>query len=212
MIGYRFTEGAKISATTLAPHKGESPEQFRVRCQKNGYEYRDNRNIVDHYKHMSDIMIRGDLNSRRHNFSVLCVNLVNDFNLSSIIRANNAFCGQEVFIFGRKKYDTRGSVGTHLYENLTHVAEVDDAVQVIEQFDHVVGIDNVDGAVPINDIQWDYKIKTLLIVGQESIGIPSEILDICDQIAYIKQFGSVRSLNVSQAASIAMHEYCRNLI
>jgi tRNA G18 (ribose-2'-O)-methylase SpoU len=47
-----------------------------------------------------------------------------------------------------------------------------------------------------------------MIFGQEQIGIPKKLLDLCDELVYIKQYGSVRSLNVGTASGIAMYDYC----
>ncbi len=54
--------------------------------------------------------------------------------------------------------------------------------------------------------------KTLICLGQESIGLPKEIIAKCDQLVHIPQYGSVRSLNVATAAGIAMYDYVRKLV
>ena len=53
----------------------------------------------------------------------------------------------------------------------------------------------------------------VMVFGQEQIGIPQDILlDLCDDVVYIKQYGSVRSLNVGTASGIAMYDYCSKVI
>jgi len=47
--------------------------------------------------------------------------------------------------------------------------------------------------------------------GEENSGLTPEMLAVCDALVYIKQFGSVRSLNVGTASGIIMYEYCRRL-
>jgi tRNA G18 (ribose-2'-O)-methylase SpoU len=47
-----------------------------------------------------------------------------------------------------------------------------------------------------------------MVFGQEQVGIPKEVLDICHDKIYIQQYGSVRSLNVGTASGIAMYDYC----
>ena len=54
--------------------------------------------------------------------------------------------------------------------------------------------------------------KTLLCLGQESIGLPKEVIAKCDKLVHIPQYGSVRSLNVATAAGIAMYDYVRKLV
>ena len=211
--GYKWLDEAKTrrSAEVLEMSTGENIAQFTKRCKLNGFEVVDPRNVIDRYKTMSDILIKGDLNSKRFNFSILLQNLAGDFNKATSIRCNNAFCGKEVILFGDKGYDRRGTCGMHLYEQMSHVKELSKLEGLFEQYDHIIGIDNVDGAEPINSYQFDHNANTLFVFGEEGIGICPEILELCDKVLYIKQFGAVRSINVGCASAIVMYEYTRGL-
>jgi 23S rRNA (guanosine2251-2'-O)-methyltransferase len=76
----------------------------------------------------------------------------------------------------------------------------------------VVGIDNVPDSEPIDEFQWPTDKHVVMVMGQEQVGVPIEILDICDVTLYIKQYGSVRSLNVACASSVAMYDYCTKTV
>lgn len=167
----------------------------------------DGRNIIDYYYYWDNEAILADLDSKRHNFTVLASNIQGDFNIGTVIRNANAFLAKEVIIYGRKKYDRRGTVGTHTYTHFRHVREVEDLTGIFEQFGLVVGIDNIPGAKPIETYQWNHNIPTLMCFGQEHVGLPKEILDKCHDVVYISQYGSVRSLNVGTASGIAMYSY-----
>ncbi len=164
----------------------------------------DKRNVIDYYKYWETDAIRADLDTKRHNFSILISNEFHDFNIGSVIRNANAFLAKEVIIYGRKSFDRRGTVGTHVYENLKHVREIEDlnfpdAV--------IVGVDNLPEAVPIDTFVWPTQ-HVILAFGQEQLGLPEEVKAICNHFVYIRQYGSVRSLNVGCASSIAMYDYC----
>ncbi|MBM3231542.1 RNA methyltransferase [Candidatus Peregrinibacteria bacterium] len=47
--------------------------------------------------------------------------------------------------------------------------------------------------------------KTLLVVGHEVLGVPKELLQLCDDVIAIPMHGRKESLNVSVAAGIALH-------
>jgi tRNA G18 (ribose-2'-O)-methylase SpoU len=211
-VGYKYFDDARTrrSADVLKMETGEKLEQFKKRCASLGFDCVDKRNVIDRYKLMSDDLIKGDMNARRFNFSILLQNLAGDFNKASVIRNNNAFCGKEVILFGEKDYDRRGTTGMHLYENFKHVRCMKDLDETLKGYDCIIGIDNIDGAKPIQTYDWNFEKKTLLIFGEEGIGICPEILDLCNDILYIPQFGAVRSINVSSASAIIMHEYTRN--
>jgi tRNA G18 (ribose-2'-O)-methylase SpoU len=160
-------------------------------------------------KYWTQEAILTNLDSRRHNFSILCVNVKYDLNLSAIIRNSNAFLAKEVIIYGRKKYDRRGCVGTQNYTHFKHVRETDNLAALFAEFDLVVGIDNIPGAEPIEEFEWNPNVKTLICFGQEQIGLPQEVISKCHKLLYICQYGSVRSLNVGCASAIVMYDYVK---
>lgn len=169
----------------------------------------DTRNVIDHYKYWREDAIVADLDTKRHNFSVLVSNLAYDFNIGSVIRNANAFLAKEVIIYGSKRWDKRGAVGTYNYTHFKHVKAIDE----LEEIDGIwIGIDNVAGAVPIETFEWPSDKHIVMCFGQEQTGLPPEVRAKCESIAYITQYGSVRSLNVGCASSIAMYDYCRKVI
>jgi tRNA G18 (ribose-2'-O)-methylase SpoU len=171
----------------------------------------DSRNVTNFYKYWEVDAIRADLDSKRHNFSVLCANIQGDFNIGTVIRNANAFLAREVIIYGRKKFDPRGTVGTRHYTNFKHVSEANNLSSLKQDNVYIVGVDNIDGAEAIDDIEIPTDKHVIFAFGEENSGLTPEMLAICDAIVYIKQFGSVRSLNVGTASGIIMYEYCRRL-
>lgn len=172
----------------------------------------DTRNIIDFYKYWETEAIKADLDKKRNNFSVLCCNIVGDFNLSTIVRNSNAFLGKEVLIYGKRNWDRRGAVGTQNYTDFKRFRAVDDLDSLKEHVRgcHVVGVDNVDGALRIDEYTWPKDKHVVMVFGEEGNGISDDLLDICDDLVYIEQLGSVRSLNVGTASGIAMYSYCQS--
>ncbi|MBD3261377.1 MAG: rRNA methyltransferase [Candidatus Altiarchaeales archaeon] len=166
----------------------------------------DTRNVVDEFKGRSVEDIRAALDQRRRPFGTLILNIDYDLNIATIVRTHNAFCGQEIFYIGRKRYNRRGCVGTYLYENLHHFPDLDTAKKEIPSDYTWVGIDNRPGSIPLPQFSWPEK--PLLIFGHERGGLDflPELPYHCDSILKIPQLGSVRSLNVSIAAGITMYD------
>jgi len=167
----------------------------------------DKRNIINYFKYWEDEAINAHLDKHRHPFAVLCCNIGGDFNLSTVIRNNNAFLAKEVFIYGRKKWDSRGAVGTHNYSHIHYLPTEKDLDNIKDYI--WIGVDNLPGAIPIESYQWPKN--ALMCFGEESIGLAPEILKRCQEVVYIKQYGSVRSLNVGVASGIAMYDYLQKL-
>jgi len=163
------------------------------------------KNVVDVYKYWTKDAIKANLDSKRLNYSILCYNLGYDMNVATVIRCSNAFLASQVYIYPRRKFDKRGTVGTHCYENLKHVKQLDDITDI--PADAIwVGMDNVPTARPVETFTFPTDKHIVLCFGQESTGLPQEILAKCHHLLYIQQYGSVRSLNVGVAAGIAIYE------
>jgi len=167
----------------------------------------ETRNIIDYYHYWKNEAIIADLDKKRHKFGVLISNINYDFNISTVIRNSNAFLAKMTYIYGRKKWDKRGAVGTHNYVHLKHIPENSSLLDGLKDEYVLIGIDNLVDSVPMDEFDWPEN--ALMCFGQEQIGLPKDIIDKCDKIVYIKQFGSVRSLNVGCASAIAMYDYCK---
>jgi tRNA G18 (ribose-2'-O)-methylase SpoU len=166
------------------------------------------RNIIDKYANWMNDEIRKDLDKKRHNFSVLAVNLELDINTCGILRTCNLFLAKEFFLYGRKHINTKGAVGANHYEHITFVQCVNDFPWDAY---NVIGIDNVCGSKPIETYEWDFSKELLLCFGQETSGLTPEIAEKCDEFLHITQYGSLRCYNVSVAAGIVMYDYTTKL-
>ena len=67
-------------------------------------------NVRDIYKEWTAAEVRADLQENRTDLVTVLMNVTHDFNKASAIRSNNAFLGKEVYIVGRRKYNTCGDV------------------------------------------------------------------------------------------------------
>ena len=179
----------------------------------------ENRNIIDHYHYWKHEAILADLDTRANNFSVLCSNLYNDFNIATCIRNSNAFLAKKVVVYGSKQYDRRGTVGTHHYVRMLHAGSFEGLATTLDALRHEVGqdlhlvaVDNIPGARRLDSYAWPKDKHVVMIFGQEQVGVPQELLDIAHDTVYIAQYGSVRSLNVGTASGIVMYDYCAKVL
>ena len=69
----------------------------------------------------------------------------------------------------------------------------------------IVAIDNVAGAVPIE--QTELPASCVLLFGQEGPGLSDAALDASSMICEITQYGSTRSLNAGVASGVAMFRW-----
>ena len=163
---------------------------------------------MDEFKDKSTDEIKDILRATSHPFAVLMENWQGDFNIGTMIRNANAFNAKKVFYYGKKRYDRRGAVGTHHYVDLHHLDTYNAVISLKSSFTFVC-LDNVEGAVPMEQFQWPEN--SLMIFGEEGTGVTPEMLKLADHVVSIKQYGSVRSMNVGTTSGIAMYDYTRKL-
>lgn len=161
-------------------------------------------NVADHFKDKTVSEIKQHLRSTAYPFAVCMEHLIGDFNMSTVVRNANAFNAEQVYYVGDKKWDRRGSVGTHNYTEVTFIPTLDEFVALKNKY-VLVGIDNVPGAIPLSSYQW--IPNTMMIFGEEGTGLTPGMQSFCKDLVYIEQFGSVRSLNCGTASGIVMNDF-----
>jgi tRNA G18 (ribose-2'-O)-methylase SpoU len=136
---------------------------------------------------------------------------------------------RQVIICGRKCYDRRFTTGAHNYIDTVHWQDVLN-VQIDtvspgvfkETVDYNVEkfIDKTreftlifleQGGTSINEVKWQTVENPLLILGNETTGIPTDFIKQVKQMVNcifvsIPQHSVMRSMNVAMAASIAIWE------
>lgn len=171
----------------------------------------EEKNTTDYYKKWETEAIRADLDSKRVPMVNICMNLTGEFNKSSVIRANNAFLGQEVWLVGKRRFDRRGTVGTHHYEHIKHAEDYAPLFEkLIADGYTIFPVDNIESYDPKAIYDVELPEKSAFVYGEEMLGLSEELIQACNgKMVYIPQYGSVRSINVAQAAAVTMYEYSR---
>ena len=87
------------------------------------------------------------------------------------------------------------------------LATVNSADQRIKELEaaRVIALDIIPGAVPME--RYRFPKRCLLLFGAEGPGLSDKALELADDVVYISQFGSVRSINAGAAAAVAMHAW-----
>lgn len=166
------------------------------------------RNVADQFKDMPDEQIKDHLRKTANPFAVCFEHWIGDFNLGTGIRNANAFNAREVFYLGDKKWDRRSAVGVHNYTEVQWIPTIEDFIKLKDKY-VIVGIDNVAGSVALSTYRW--QPNTLMVFGEEGVGLTTAMQSFCQDIVAIEMFGSVRSLNCGVASGIVMHDFIRQM-
>lgn len=164
----------------------------------------DKRNVLDEFRGMPVDDIKASLDLRRHALEIAIENVERDFNMGTIVRSANAFNVQAIHVIGKKQWNRRGAMVTDKYMNLYYHKSVEDFIAVIKDT-HIIGIDNVANSQPLSAVALPKK--SVLVFGSEQAGLSETMINTCEMVVAIEQFGSTRSINVGVAAGIAMYSW-----
>jgi tRNA G18 (ribose-2'-O)-methylase SpoU len=168
-------------------------------------------NVIDSLKTLSIPEIKEHCQKKSINASVGMINIEGDFNLSTMVRNANFFGFKSVHYVGKKKWDKRGSVGTHHYTPMYH--HKDESSFILQCSSRtIIAIEN---NIPeysyktfnLFNYQYNNIVEPIFLFGEENKGLSDIILDRADIILTIPSYGSVRSLNVGTTSGIVMFCY-----
>lgn len=188
-------------------------------------------NVHDQYKNNTVEQNVEIQKSQTRKFSVGAINITGELNIGMMIRSACLFGAENFYIFGRKKFDKRSTVGAENYINIVQYS-YDDPMTADEQIlndlrklPHPIIACEQGGAelgtVDADDVYHSvYGTHPMFLFGSESHGIPTSILEGLDPTGYpdyefsrisIPQVGVLRSFNVASAMNIIVWDYIKEV-
>ena len=143
--------------------------------------------------------------------TLVCDNISNAPNIGSLFRTADTFgveklmlCGENISL-GRKTSKTSRAT-----EQVINYEIVDDASQYItnlKKSDYtIVSLEITNDSIPLHSFNFNLEKPIVLCLGDENFGISEDILKRSDAVLHIDMFGQNSSMNVVQAATIALYE------
>lgn len=138
-------------------------------------------------------------------------------NIGSLFRLADAFniekiilCGKETDMnSNRLRRTARSTTQTMSYEQQQSTVETCSRLKA-EGY-AVIVLEITKNSVPLESLNYRSFQKVALVVGNESLGVAEEVLDMADEKTHILMFGNNSSMNVAQATGIALYEITKTL-
>ena len=178
-------------------------------------------NVHDHLKTKTVPELKEITQAHLFPFWVMCMNVLGDLNIGTVIRSSHLFGAEKVVVFGRRRIDNRGLVGAANYTDVEKIHGLkDDGSTDIDptkfvdfcSTNRVLPVFVEQGGDNVFEFDWQelwrtcvrFEMKPMLVLGTENSGIPQEILDlnILRSVVSIPQKGVIRSFNLSAAFSV----------
>jgi 23S rRNA (guanosine2251-2'-O)-methyltransferase len=138
-------------------------------------------------------------------------NLRSAFNVGSIFRISDILRVKGLFLCGSTAFPphaklTKTSMGTIDYVPWKRFEKTIDAVQYLQQRAVPVwAAETTSRSKPFTGV--DFPKEVAIVLGNEALGVNSEVLRVCDEIIEIPVYGFKNSLNVAAACAVIGYRF-----
>lgn len=156
--------------------------------------------------------------SRKIPVYIVLDNVRSALNVGSVFRTSDAFLISKLFLCGITAFPPNREIRKTALGSTESVEweYCSDSVELIvrlkaESF-QIVPVEQVRGAVSLQNLQLNIDKGLVLVFGHEVDGVGQEIIDQADYCLEIPQLGTKHSLNVGVAAGIVLWEVSRSML
>ena len=139
---------------------------------------------------------------------VACVPMRSNVNISQIARTASACAVGKLIICGNASLiskiarDATSELCVSTHRSLSPVLK-----KLKQDGYRIVGIEQTSNSQNIH--HFSFERRTVLVIGNERLGIKDDILSQLDDVIEIPVWGLPHSYNAASAANMALYEYCR---
>ena len=203
--------------------------------KKRRYNAKKSHNVIEILKNQEEEKLIKISKSFQNDFDVMIFNFNGSLNVGNVMRLSCIYGAKNYHIIGRKIYDSRSCVGANKYLNVkisTNILQElpDKSCKPIinkKKFKQYFIDNNLQpifieqGGTNITNVKFNNIISTdkrpVFVLGNESYGFDKDVLDYFSDIKDFKiisipQLGMLKSLNVSNSASIVLWEYYKQVL
>ena len=147
--------------------------------------------------------------AKKYPISLCAINFRVDDNLGYLIRSAACFGAERLYVVGHvpERSSIKSSSGSLIdYVEIIQFSRPSEFLTQMElEGIKVISAELVEGARSLSSYAFDFSRPVCLVVGNEQIGVPTEIL-IQSEVLYIPMPGVGYCLNTAQAANILLYE------
>lgn len=140
---------------------------------------------------------------------LLAFNIRSLWNVGSLFRTADAFGVEKLILSGYtalppRREISKTALGAEEYVPWEQARDPAKAIAKLKKRGYtIVALEQTKKALDL--AAYNPPPKVCLIVGHEVLGVPKELLRLCDAVVHIPMHGRKESLNVAVAAGIALH-------
>ena len=144
-------------------------------------------------------------------------NVRSALNVGSAFRTADAFALEKIILCGitaqpPHREILKTAIGATESMEWTYSPTTVEAVKDLQEAGYrIVGVEQADESIALQDIQAAPDQKIALIFGNEVSGVGDEVMELLDECVEIPQFGTKHSLNISVCLGVVVWEYFKKM-
>lgn len=150
--------------------------------------------------------------------TLVCDHIYFQQNIGSLFRIGEAFGVEKILFTGKDiplnpRKINKTSRSTHLSVPYQVFEENESLIQHLQEQNYeIIALEIASNSKALKEVHLPQNKKIALLIGSEINGISEPLLAVSNQIVHINMYGKNSSMNVVQAASIALYEITSKLI
>ena len=147
---------------------------------------------------------------KRNEIYLVLDRIIDTYNIGSLFRLADAIAVKKVYLCGEMESPPssrihKAAVGT---ENWTHWEKRGSTLEAVKELKskgiHTIAVEQADNSISYKDLKSDFPVA--IIAGNESEGLPKEVLKEVDTIVELPMYGINRSFNVWGSTAIISYK------
>jgi len=153
--------------------------------------------------------------SEKSPFVIVLDNVRSQSNVGSVFRSADAFLTESIYLCGITatpphpdiRKTALGATESVLWKYFKKTSEAINELR--SQGYRIVGIEQAEGATDLRNFKVNKNTRYALVFGHEVNGVDQEVLNDCDFVIEIPQFGTKHSFNIAVSVGIVLWELNR---
>lgn len=151
--------------------------------------------------------------SGKNPVAVVLDNIRSHNNTGSVFRTCDAFLVEELFLCGITPVPPhrdiqKTALGATESVSWQYFKTAEEAIRILKEKGYlVIAVEQVEGAVELQDLRVEKGKKYAFVFGHEINGVSQEAVDLSDICVEIPQFGTKHSFNIAVSAGIVLWDF-----
>lgn len=151
--------------------------------------------------------------ANKHPLIIVLDNIRSSHNVGAIFRTADAFLIEKIYLCGitakpPHKDIRKTALGATESVDWEYVKDTKSLIQQLKDRPlELIAIEQAERSVKLDEYQPQGNKKTVMVFGNEVKGVSQDVVDLCDKVVEIPQFGTKHSLNISVSAGVCIWDY-----